>query len=125
MGIYFRDFGALAPGEVQLRLETAKRLTGRTDVGGKLLVTNQGVRYRADRVDRLLRGVSADWACDLTDIASVSVDPGGSRRLRGNGPAGLRRKLVILSQAGEEVRIVVADPDAVVSLIDSAMASGR
>ena len=90
-------------------------------MAGRLLVTTLAIHYRSDRLDSLLRGDSGDWKCELRDIASVSIDPGGSRRLRGNGPAGFRRKIVIEAQTGDEVRLVVSDPDATYALITKAM----
>ena len=121
MGLYFRDFDELAPGEVERHRESAKRLTGRTDVGGKLQLTNRAVRYRATWFDALFRKDKGDWACSLSDITSASVDPGGVKRQRGNGVAGLRAKVVITTATGNEARIVVPKPERTCQLIREAM----
>lgn len=120
MGIYFRKFDRLGLHDVELTRETAKRLTGRTDIGGRLQVTSHAVRYKASRIDGLFRAGQGDWSCPLNKIASVTVDPGGRRRLKGNGPAGIRAKIVSVLQTGEEARIVVSDPNQTCSLIRQA-----
>lgn len=123
MGIWLRNFDELKPNEHCLLSVVAKSLTGRTDMGGRLRVTSLGLQFRPNRVDSLFRAGAGEWECDLSELTAAHVSPGGAARLRGNGPAGLRAKIVLEGTWGKAERIMVSDPQSVIDTIATAQGS--
>ena len=106
---------AMKSGEHFVRRFWANKTQGSRALGGHLILTNQRLLFRPNKLDSATGGHS--WECQLQTISNTAIAPRGHNPFDGS----LRRRLVITT--GSEVNyFVVWKVSKVISAIQSATA---
>jgi hypothetical protein len=107
----------LEPGETVTWSRRANRFQGSRGVGGRLVLTDRRLLFAPHRFDAALAG--SWWEAELDQVSSVGVERRGSahKALLGGG---LRRRLRVQTEAGEDELFLVNKLDQVLESLTEA-----